>query len=664
MKKIVYTLLLSLVAINCFGQWQQVGNTLQRTADGKKYRTNLGSPGFAHWYTLEQIDSLLALHPATVSATSPLSYNSGTGIFSIQQSSTTLDGYLSHTDWNTFNNKLSTTVAASTYVPYNGSTADIDLVTTHHGLYGEFIEVGHGSTGGAGVYGAVIYNVTPGANGALLLQGGDATHAAMNIEDNTGSATNYITFYGHGAARFAGADTAATFVKQGATAGNILLAGGSDIPQSTFAPAAQGISSASIAWTVLYNTPTTGVISGNALTFSPVLANQAAYSVLSNSGGSSGTPSFISTPSVNGLIFNGNQTANAWGLSGIRLNAIAATMADNSTTAGATVTNMAFNSIAASTITAANATSGSKVTYTNGYSFYIAGAPVLGANTLMTNPYAFGVGSGDVFFGGRLAIGPLSPTSQLSISNSGNATFDFRSTTGSTIMGMTTQLQQDWSWGVDRSDGGKLKFAPTFLALTSPVLTLIPGGGIIVSGHTTVEGVTSAGATGTQNIVYSNSPTLVTPNLGTPSALVGTNITGTAAALNIGGNAATVTNGVYKVASANLTGQTTVGNVLTYTTTATGTFEISSYLNITAISSESVTLQVTYTDENSNANTTTIPIVSQTNAVFSSSATVVGNRPALPITIRALTGTVITVLTITSGGGTVTFDAGATITQL
>jgi hypothetical protein len=37
------------------------------------------------------------------------------------------------------------------------------------------------------------------------------------------------------------------------------------------------------------------------------------------------------------------------------------------------------------------------------------------------------------------------------------------------------------------------------------------------------------------------SPTLVTPNLGTPSALVGTNITGTAAGLSIGGNAATAT---------------------------------------------------------------------------------------------------------------------------
>jgi len=42
--------------------------------------------------------------------------------------------------------------------------------------------------------------------------------------------------------------------------------------------------------------------------------------------------------------------------------------------------------------------------------------------------------------------------------------------------------------------------------------------------------------TGTGANVFANSPTLVTPALGTPSALVGTNITGTAAGLSIGGN--------------------------------------------------------------------------------------------------------------------------------
>jgi len=57
-----------------------------------------------------------------------------------------------------------------------------------------------------------------------------------------------------------------------------------------------------------------------------------------------------------------------------------------------------------------------------------------------------------------------------------------------------------------------------------------------------ITGYTASGATGTTstNLVFSTSPTLTTPALGTPSALVGTNISGTAANLSIGGSAGTV----------------------------------------------------------------------------------------------------------------------------
>lgn len=67
--------------------------------------------------------------------------------------------------------------------------------------------------------------------------------------------------------------------------------------------------------------------------------------------------------------------------------------------------------------------------------------------------------------------------------------------------------------------------------------------------------------TGSGALVFANSPTLTTPNLGTPSTLVGTNITGTASGLSIGGNAATVTNGVYT------TGTQTIGGEKSFTST-------------------------------------------------------------------------------------------------
>jgi hypothetical protein len=47
-----------------------------------------------------------------------------------------------------------------------------------------------------------------------------------------------------------------------------------------------------------------------------------------------------------------------------------------------------------------------------------------------------------------------------------------------------------------------------------------------VTGHVSLEGVTSTGATGTGNLVFSTSPTLVTPALGTPASGVGTYLTG------------------------------------------------------------------------------------------------------------------------------------------
>ena len=76
---------------------------------------------------------------------------------------------------------------------------------------------------------------------------------------------------------------------------------------------------------------------------------------------------------------------------------------------------------------------------------------------------------------------------------------------------------------------------PTAGVLTSctglPLSTGITGTLGVSNGGTGVTSSTGSGAN-----VLNTSPTLVTPALGTPSALVGTNITGTAAGLSIGGN--------------------------------------------------------------------------------------------------------------------------------
>jgi hypothetical protein len=59
---------------------------------------------------------------SSLSASSPLSYNSGSGAFSIQVANGSQNGYLSSTDWTKFNNNIPAgTPASGDYVFYNGS---------------------------------------------------------------------------------------------------------------------------------------------------------------------------------------------------------------------------------------------------------------------------------------------------------------------------------------------------------------------------------------------------------------------------------------------------------------------------------------------------------------------------------------------------------------
>lgn len=70
---------------------------------------------------------------------------------------------------------------------------------------------------------------------------------------------------------------------------------------------------------------------------------------------------------------------------------------------------------------------------------------------------------------------------------------------------------------------------------------LVFSDGPTISGHPTIEGVTSTGATGTGNLVFNNSPTLVTPTLGVASA---TSILTSSGLVSNGIYSGTYTNGV------------------------------------------------------------------------------------------------------------------------
>ena len=172
-----------------------------------------------------------------------------------------------------------------------------------------------------------------------------------------------------------------------------------------------------------------------------------------------------------------------------------------------------------------------------------------------------------------------------------------------------------------------------------PLSTGVTGTLPVLNGGT---GVTTS--TGTTNVVLSNSPTLVTPALGTPSALVGTNITGTASGLTAGNvtTNANLTGAVTSVGNAASLGSFTSLQLLTALTDETGTganvFATSPTLVTPALGTPSalVGTNITGTASGFTAGSVT------TNANLTGPITSVGNATTIvgPIPAVTLSGTI------------------------
>ncbi len=125
--------------------------------------------------------------------------------------------------------------------------------------------------------------------------------------------------------------------------------------------------------------------------------------------------------------------------------------------------------------------------------------------------------------------------------------------------------------------GGQVNLVGPNTASTFNINVPATSGNMVTTGDTgTVTATMLASTTGSGAVVLATSATLVTPALGTPSALVGTNITGTAAGLSIGGNAATATTATnVSGGTSSVTSETVSGNLTLSGGTANGV----AYLN-------------------------------------------------------------------------------------
>ena len=117
----------------------------------------------------------------------------------------------------------------------------------------------------------------------------------------------------------------------------------------------------------------------------------------------------------------------------------------------------------------------------------------------------------------------------------------------------------------------------------------------------------------------------------------------------------------FQRAENDLTAQTAAVNVASYTPTNDGTFRIGGYVTITAVSLDVIQLQVTWTDETNTSRTQIFyPLGSTTPGL---SVTGANGFPTVDIRVKA--STAITVATVlTTGTGSITYDAGASIIQL
>lgn len=88
--------------------------TAYRTALNSKVRYIDSSVTFI---TPTYFNSNKGIQKTDLSATTPMTFNTSTGVIAIGQSTTSTNGYLSSTDWNTFNGK----------VPYTGANSDLEM---------------------------------------------------------------------------------------------------------------------------------------------------------------------------------------------------------------------------------------------------------------------------------------------------------------------------------------------------------------------------------------------------------------------------------------------------------------------------------------------------------------------------------------------------------
>ena len=239
---------------------------------------------------------------AALSATSPLAYNSGTGVFSIPQATGSQNGFLSSTDWTTFNAKQQA-LSGTGFVKISGTTISYDNSTylTTSAAASTYLALAGGTLTGAlnGTSATFTGDLTiSSANPRLYFTDTDNnpdyfisnTDGTFTVYDVTNS-TSRFTIGTTGNGTFGGNLTVGQIIRSGGTSSQFLKADGS-VDSSTYVPTSRTLTingtaldlSADRSWTIAsYSLPTaTDTVLGGVKIGSGVTITSGVISVSTN----------------------------------------------------------------------------------------------------------------------------------------------------------------------------------------------------------------------------------------------------------------------------------------------------------------------------------------------------------------------------------------------
>lgn len=491
-----------------------------------------------------------------ISATSPLVYTAGTGVIAIPPATASAAGYLTASDWSSFNNKLGafTTQGPNTF--YAGPTTGSNAAPAFRSIVvGDVPTLNQNTTGNAGT--ATKLAATKNINGVAFDGSADITIASTISNAVTfnnsgtggaspvsfdGSSAKIVSYNTIGASPLIGSASLTTVgtISSGTWAGNIIDAnkGGAGVVNGILKANGGGLVSNAIAGTDFVTPFTTQTskyfyAAPNAADglpiFRAILASDIPTLNQNTTGNAATATKLAATKNINGVAFDGSADI------AITSNVPNAITFDNSGTGAASLTN--YNGSVAKTIS-----------YNT-----IGAAPAVGSNAIITlGTITTGTWSGtviDAFHGGAGNVTGILKANGFGRVSEANAGTDFEHpltfssplsrTTNSISLSAATSTSNgyltstDWSLfngkqatiaaglGVTITGGNTVSIGQSVAPSVSPTFTGATLSDLNVAGivTNTAGGVLgTALTTGTGNIVRANTPTLVTPILGDATA--------------------------------------------------------------------------------------------------------------------------------------------------